>query len=86
MNAQQKANHTTLREEIDQLIASGEAARALMLLAQLWMQNPSPALAGFVVSRFEELRPKSVTLTCRIAILVFYRRAYHSTAAGCCNC
>ena len=69
MSAQQKANLHTLREEIDQLIDSGEATKASMLLDQLWRQNPSPALAGFVVSCFERLRPKLAPVSCRIAIL-----------------
>ena len=69
VNVQQTVVHNSLREEVDQLIASGDATRAHALLAQLWRQNSGPALAGFVVSRFERLRPNLGLVSCRIAIL-----------------
>ena len=67
-----KVKHASLREEIDQLISSGDTTRAYTLLAQLWKATSSPALASFVVSRFERLRPSLDNLNllfCKIAIL-----------------
>lgn len=61
--------HITLRTEIDQFITAGEAAKASTLLTELWQQNPGPAQAAFVVSRFEQLRPKLNLISSRIAIL-----------------
>ena len=69
MNDRQTVEHDSPREEIDNLIASGEATRAHTLLARLWKQTPDPATAGFVVSRFERLRPDVNPVSCRIAML-----------------
>ena len=57
------------REEIDRLIQEGDASRARAALAQLWMESPTPGVAGFVVSRFEPLRPHLSFTCCRVAIL-----------------
>jgi len=46
----------TLRQSIEQSIAAGDARRAAAQLRTLWRQSRTPALAGFVVSRFERLR------------------------------
>jgi len=59
----------TKREEIDRLISAGELAKAHSLLAQLWSENPGPALAGYVVSHFEKLRSTLAPTSCRVAIL-----------------
>jgi FkbH-like protein len=58
-----------LREEVDRLIsdsASGAAARAL---GSMWRNDPGPAAAGFVVSRFEKLRGSLALTPYRLAIL-----------------
>ena len=43
--------------------------RGHALIVQLWRENPSLSLAGFVISCFERLRPNLVLIPCRIAIL-----------------
>lgn len=58
-----------LRLDIERLVASGDAASARILLEELWRQNPSPALAAFVVSRFDRLRSHLPVVPCRLAIL-----------------
>jgi FkbH-like protein len=60
----------TLREEADQLIASGKVELAAAMLAQLWdVEGANPASASFLVSRFEKLRGKLLFVSCRLAIL-----------------
>ena len=46
-----------LRQEIDELIASGEGIATSGLLSQLWAQENSASAASFLVSRYEQLRP-----------------------------
>ena len=58
-----------LRGQVDRLIGLGKAAEALALLGELWRRDPGPALAGFVCSRFEKLRPNADLLPCRLAVL-----------------
>lgn len=58
-----------LRREIERLVASGDAASAQILLEELWRQNPGPAAAAFVASRFDRLRPYLSLVPCRLAIL-----------------
>ena len=69
MHEQQVMDSKVLRQEIEELIASGNEARALELLSQLWAQNPDSAVAGFVLSCFERLRTKLSLFVCRIALL-----------------
>jgi FkbH-like protein len=61
--------HEILREQIDRLIECGDATRAQSLLANLWRQDPGPAVAAFVLSRFDKLRTNLVAVSCRTAIL-----------------
>jgi FkbH-like protein len=58
-----------LRQEIDRLIASESVTAASASLAQLWREEAGPSAAGFVVSRFEQLRPHLRLLTRRLFIL-----------------
>ena len=69
MNTQKTTEFGQLRKEIDGLIVSGEAAKAQLLLARLWRENPGSAPAGFVVSRLEPLSSYLSPISCRIAIL-----------------
>jgi FkbH-like protein len=62
-------NTADLRQEIDRLIADGEASGASVLLAELWARESTPSAASFVVSRHEQLRPKLNLLPYRLAIL-----------------
>lgn len=57
------------REEIERLIASGEARAAWSLIGQLWRENPGPASAGFVLSRLEKVRSELSLVRCRVAVL-----------------
>ncbi len=60
---------TDLRSHIDQQMAAGAWMPAVMGLTQLWSQQPTSATAGFVNSRFQQLRPHVALTTCRIAFL-----------------
>jgi len=62
-------NASDLRQEIDRLIASGDVEAALRSLAELWSQEKSSSTASFLVSRYEQLRPKLNLLSYRLAIL-----------------
>lgn len=62
-------NSQETRQEIDRLIAEGNAALAAAALAELWTQEKSPAAAAFAVPRYERLRPQLVLLPYRAAIL-----------------
>jgi FkbH-like protein len=69
MKSQEKKEAGSAREEIDRLVMGGESRRAQSLLRELWKRDPGPKTAGFVVSRFERLRPTLAVRPCRIAIL-----------------
>ena len=58
-----------LREQVDSLIAAGDTAGAVAALGRLWQSAPGPALAGVIVNRFEQLRPRLSLTPCRLAIL-----------------
>ena len=58
-----------LRNDIDQLIASGSADLAAARLGELWHNESSPAAAAFIVSRVEKLRGRIALLPYRVAIL-----------------
>lgn len=57
------------RQEIDRLIATGAAQEAARSLSQLWQQRLDPSVAGFVVSRFEKLRPCLPLVSSRLSLL-----------------
>lgn len=59
----------SLRQQIERLVTANEAASARVLLEELWQQQAGPALAAFVASRFDRLRPHLSPLPCRLAIL-----------------
>jgi FkbH-like protein len=58
-----------LREEIDGLIESGGFREAHAALVRLWKDAGGPALAPFVIARFESVRHKIPVVSCRVAIL-----------------
>ena len=58
-----------LREEIDRLIAESASAAAANALGEMWRNDPGPALAGFLVSRFEKLRGTVPLIPYKVAIL-----------------
>ena len=45
-----------LRKEIDRFVASNSASSAARILGELWRAEAGPSTAGFVVSRYEQLR------------------------------
>jgi FkbH-like protein len=61
-----------LRPEIDRLIGDNRALAAASLLAELWVKESSASSASFVVSRYEQLRPKLHLVPYRLAILRSY--------------
>ena len=58
-----------LREEIDHLIATGNAAAASRCLADLWRAEGGSAIASFLISRYEKLRGLIAITPHRLAIL-----------------
>lgn len=60
---------THLRQEIDKLVAAGDSAAALRLLAELWRREPTSATAAFTVSRYESLRAATSFTPHRVALL-----------------
>jgi FkbH-like protein len=58
-----------LRKGVEAALAAGDARRAALLLAELWRKQPGPALAGFVVSRFERLAEALKPARARVALL-----------------
>ena len=58
-----------LRDEIDELVARGDAGRARARLAALWSRDSSSASAGFVVTRCERLREAHAFIPCPIYVL-----------------
>ena len=58
-----------LRQEIDSLIARGDAAGASHRLAELWQQESGSAAASYLTSRYEQLRPAGRFVPHRFAIL-----------------
>jgi FkbH-like protein len=61
--------NAALRKDIDNLIASKSVTAAAAHLAQLWLEEAGPSAAGFVVSRYEQLRQHLHLSTCRLCIL-----------------
>ena len=58
-----------LRGEIEALIAEGALARAAQRLGELWSKEKAPAMAAFVVSRFEKIKPSLNLSPYRLFIL-----------------
>jgi len=58
-----------LRQEIGELLETGQAARAAGRLAVLWHREAGPALASYVVSAFEKVRDKLDLRVYRCVIL-----------------
>ena len=58
-----------IRAEIDGHIAAGDTQQASRALARLWDADPGPAIAPFVVSRFEKLKDRLALTPYRLAIL-----------------
>ena len=65
-------NSSEARQEIDRLIAAGDATSASRALAALWTHEASPSAASFVVQRFEQLRSHLPLQPYRLAILRSY--------------
>jgi FkbH-like protein len=64
-----EADETTLRRMIDEAVDRGEAATALALLGQLWETVPGPALAGYVLGRFERIAHGLNATPLRVVVL-----------------
>jgi FkbH-like protein len=58
-----------LREEIDHLIAVGDALGASLRLTELWQQETGAAVASFLIPRYEKLRGARPFIPHRLAIL-----------------
>lgn len=58
-----------LRYEVEVHLAAGRSLEARLALEVLWSEDPGPATAGFVVSRFESLRGKVALTPCTIFFL-----------------
>jgi FkbH-like protein len=60
---------TELRSQIDEQLGVGAWTRATASLAQLWNQQPGAATAGFVTSRFQQIRQHAALIPLRVSIL-----------------
>jgi FkbH-like protein len=58
-----------LRESIEKAITDSDAIGARNQLRRLWGHKPGPALAGFVVSRFERLREALAPTRAKVFVL-----------------
>lgn len=63
------ADETTLRQSIDDAVDRGEAVTAHALLRQLWESAPGPAVAGYVLGRFERIAPSLGVTPLRVVVL-----------------
>ena len=59
----------TSRETIDRFIEEGDATQARVALVRLWSESSTPSVAGFIVSRFEQLQARLAFTSCRVAML-----------------
>jgi FkbH-like protein len=57
------------RQQAEQYIAQGSWTKGHLALADLWRQQPSPAVAAYVLSRVELLRNHLPLTPCRLVIL-----------------
>jgi FkbH-like protein len=62
-------NSIALRNEIDRCIASEAATTASAYLSQLWWEEAGPSAAGFIVSRYEQLRQQLQLMSHRLFML-----------------
>jgi FkbH-like protein len=58
-----------IRDRIERAIENADWPLARSSLLRFWASNPTPAIAPFVVSRFEKLRGHVPLTPCRVAIL-----------------
>ncbi len=58
-----------LRQPVEEALERGAWAEANAALAALWRRQPTPATAGYVVSRYERLRAHLPLAPCRLAVL-----------------
>jgi FkbH-like protein len=62
-------DHSDPRTTVDTLIQAGDASGAARVLSSLWDRQPSAALAGFVIARFDRIRAHLTLLPYRCAVL-----------------
>ncbi|HZK82923.1 MAG TPA: hypothetical protein VFC46_17705 [Humisphaera sp.] len=65
----ERAMEEVTREQIDLSINAKDFSVAQVSLGKFWRHSPTAAAAGFVVSRFETLRPHITLTRCKVAIL-----------------
>lgn len=69
MNAAPVDSHVISRASIDELIEGDDYTGAQIDLGRFWRQSPTPAVASFVVSRFQKLRGNVPMVTSKVALL-----------------
>ena len=57
------------RQDVERLLAEGLPAAAAAALGRVWRQNPGPAAAGYVLSKFEAMRSHLALTGHRVAVL-----------------
>jgi FkbH-like protein len=60
---------TSLRDEIDLLVAQGAAAKARLRMAELWRREPRSAAASFITTRLDKIRDQLPLAHYKVAIL-----------------
>lgn len=69
MNTELKVSSHIIREEIDNMLGSGDVSNAYPLLKRVWESSPGPSTGNFVISRFLKMKPELALASCRIAFL-----------------
>jgi FkbH-like protein len=69
---QQDTGVSDLRAQIDAAIIANNSVSAQTMLAQLWRERPGPTLAGYINSRFTQIRATAKLTPATIAILRSY--------------
>lgn len=64
-----EAEQASLRTQIDEKIARGDATGASDLLAELWQTAAGPSLAPYVLARFEKMAGARTPVPLKVAIL-----------------
>ena len=69
MNARSTTTLHARREEVESLLAAGNAIGARSAIIRLWHEHGGPAVSGFVLSSLEKLSSGTPNAQCRVAIL-----------------
>ncbi len=58
-----------LRQEVERLIVSGDVAGSYALLKVIWQEQPGPASARYILSKYRLIADRLLLVRCRVALL-----------------